>query len=149
MIVMKLNEIKGVPGAIKEKKRVGRGPSSGHGKTCGRGTKGQKARSGGKIHPWFEGGQTPLHRRVPKRGFTNIFKKVYQVVNVGDLNRCEGEETVTPEVLREKGLIKKLNLPVKILGDGELNVPLTVRAHAFSESARSKIEAVGGRAEVI
>ena len=146
---MKLNELRSVPGAVKRKKRVGRGPGSGHGKTCGRGTKGQKSRSGGKVHPWLEGGQTPLHRRVPKRGFTNIFKKVYQVVNVGDLVRCAGEGIITPQVLKEKGLIKKAHLPVKILGDGELHEPLTVRAHAFSQSARSKIEAVGGKVEVI
>ncbi|MDQ7038802.1 MAG: 50S ribosomal protein L15 [Aquificota bacterium] len=147
---MKLHELQPHPGATKERKRVGRGIGSGHGKTCGRGHKGQKSRSGDrKMPPWFEGGQTPLHMRVPKRGFVNPNRVEYTPVNVGVLNKLfeEGEE-VTPEKLAEKGLCSERDL-VKILGDGEITKKLTVKAHAFSRSAKEKIEKAGGTCEVI
>lgn len=145
---MHLAELKPAPGAKKREKRVGRGPGSGHGKTCGRGHKGQKARSGGGTPPWFEGGQMPLYRRVPKKGFFHL-KREYAIVNVGDLNRFQDETTVTPELLRDAGLVKRSGRPIKILGDGELERRLTVQAHAFSKSALHKIQAAGGKAEVI
>ncbi|WP_448584318.1 50S ribosomal protein L15 [Thermocrinis sp.] len=147
---MKLNELAPNPGATKKKKRVGRGIGSGHGKTCGRGHKGQKSRSGDrKLPSWFEGGQTPLHKRIPKRGFNSPNRVEYSVVNVKVLDRLfsEGEE-VNPQKLLEKGLVKP-NMPVKILGDGELSKKLIVKAHAFSSSAREKIEKAGGVCEVI
>ena len=147
---MRLEDLRPSPGAMKEKKRKGRGPGSGLGKTAGRGHKGQKARGSSKVEPWFEGGQTPLHRRLPKRGFKNINKKVYAIVNVKTLEeKFEEGEVVTPESLLEKGIIKKINDGVKILGNGELTKPLTVKAHAFSKSAKEKIEKVGGKVEVI
>lgn len=124
--------------------RVGRGPGSGKGKTCGRGTKGQKSRSGASIPPWFEGGQMPLQRRVPKRGFTNIFKKRYALVHLEDLNRFNDGEEVTPERLMEERLIRKLRDGVKILGDGALSKRLTVHAHKFTKTAAEKITAAGG-----
>ncbi len=147
---MKLNELAPNPGATKEKKRVGRGIGSGLGKTCGKGHKGQKTRSGDRRLPsWFEGGQTPLHKRIPKRGFRSPNRVEYSVVNVKVLDRLfsEGEE-VNPQKLLEKGLVKP-GMPVKILGDGELTKKLTVKAHAFSESAKEKIEKAGGAYEVI
>ena len=134
-------------GASKARKRVGRGPGSGHGKTASRGHKGLKARSGGKPAPGFEGGQMPLQRRLPKRGFTNIFKMVYQVVNVKDLNTFEAYTVVTREILQHTGRIKSLRKPVKILGEGDLAVPLTVQANKFSQVAKQKIMAAGGAAE--
>lgn len=147
---MRLHELKPHPGARRRAKRVGRGTGSGHGKTSGRGQKGQGARSGGTKEPWFEGGQTPLVRRVPKRGFKNPFRKEYAVVNVADLaQRFEDGAAVTPESLDERGLIKGRDRLVKILGDGELSRPLEVRAHAFSRSAVAKIEAAGGKVEVL
>lgn len=146
---VKLHELKPAKGSVKAAKRKGRGPGSGLGKTAGRGHKGQKARSGGGVRPGFEGGQMPLIRRVPKRGFTNIFAKVYSIVNVKDLEVFEDGTVVTPELLKEKGIISKLNDGVKILGDGELSKSLTVKAHKFSKAAQEKIEAVGGKAEVI
>ncbi|ABQ47325.1 MULTISPECIES: 50S ribosomal protein L15 [Thermotoga] len=147
---MRLEDLRPTPGAMKKRKRVGRGPGSGHGKTSGRGHKGQKARGSGKVHIWFEGGQTPLHRRLPKRGFNNINKKVYAVVNVKVLEeRFEANEEVTPEKLIERKIIKDLKDGIKILGDGELTKPLVVKAHAFSKSAVEKIESAGGKAEVI
>ena len=147
---MRLEDLKPSPGAMKEKKRKGRGPGSGLGKTAGRGHKGQKARGSSKVEPWFEGGQTPLHRRLPKRGFKNINKKVYAIVNVKTLEeKFEEGEVVTPEVLLERRIIKKIRDGVKILGNGELTKPLTVKAHAFSKSAKEKIEKVGGKVEVI
>ncbi len=147
---MRLEDLRPSPGAMKEKKRKGRGPGSGLGKTAGRGHKGQKARGKSKVEPWFEGGQTPLHRRLPKRGFKNFNKRYYAVVNVKTLEeKFEEGEQVTPEILLEKGIIKNVMDGVKILGDGELTKPLTVRAHAFSRSAKEKIEKVGGKAEVI
>lgn len=146
---MNLSSLKPAPGAKRKRKRVGCGQGSGHGGTSCRGHKGARSRSGHKNYPWFEGGQMPLQRRVPKRGFRNIFKVVYQVVNVGDLERIEGTQEVTLETLRAAGLIKRLDQPVKILGDGELKKALNVSAHAFSKSAVQKIEAAGGRATVL
>ncbi len=134
----------------KRRKRVGRGRASGQGKTCGRGSKGQRSRSGGKLGRQFEGGQTPLFRRLPKRGFTNIFKKRYALVNVGDLERLpEDQQVVDFEVLKAAGLVKRLEHGLKVLGDGELGRPLTVRAHKFSVQASEKIISAGGKVEVI
>ncbi len=146
---MKLHELKSPQGAKKKAKRVGRGMSSGHGKTAGRGHKGQKARSGGGVRPGFEGGQMPLQRRIPKRGFTNIFKKEYSIVYLERLNMFEEGSTVTPELLAQAGIIKKQGERVKILGNGEIGKPLTVKAHKFSKTAAQRIEAAGGKAEVI
>ena len=147
---MQLNELKPAPGSRRAKKRVGRGIGSGMGKTSTRGHKGQWARSGGGVRPGFEGGQTPLFRRLPKRGFSNHpFKRVWSIVNVGQLGRFPSGTEVTPQLLLETRLVRKLRDGVKILGDGSLNVALTVRAHAFSESAAEKIAAAGGTAEVI
>ena len=146
---MELNNIRSPRGARKKPKRVGRGRGSGHGKTACRGTKGQRSRSGSKSSRGYEGGQMPLQRRVPKRGFTNIFKKEYEVVNVERLGSFESGTEVTPELLSEKGVVKLNRDGVKILGDGELKVSLTVRANLFSRSAREKIEAAGGKVEVI
>lgn len=148
---MKLHELKPVAGARHSKKRVGRGTGSGLGKTSGRGHKGQNARSGGGVRPAFEGGQTPLFKRLPKRGFTNINRKEYAVINVEDLNLdCfEAGSTVTPEVLVKAGLIKKDNLNVKVLGNGKLGKNLVVCAHKFSKSAEKGIVEAGGKIEVI
>ncbi len=146
---MELNTIKPPRGSRKKVKRLGRGRGSGHGKTSCRGAKGQRSRSGNKSARGYEGGQMPLQRRVPKRGFTNIFRTEYEVVNVETLNSFESGAEVTPESLSEKGIVR-LNLGgVKILGDGEIKVALTVRANRFSKTAREKIEAAGGKAEVI
>jgi large subunit ribosomal protein L15 len=142
--MLHLSNLVGPAGGRKNRKRVGRGIGSGTGKTSGRGQKGQKSRSGGSPHPWFEGGQMPLQRRLPKRGFTNIFRKEYEIVNVSDLARCAGADPVTPELMKEKGLIKKIGA-VKILGCGELKESLTVHAHKFSGSAQAKIEKSGGK----
>ncbi len=141
---MKLHELSPAKGSRRSRKRVGRGPGSGNGKTAGRGHKGQKSRSGYSRRLGFEGGQMPLIRRVPKRGFTNIFRKEIAAVNVRDLAGFEGE--VTPEMLVERGLARR-GLAVKILGDGDLSSPLAVKAHLFSRSARAKIEAAGGSCE--
>lgn len=146
---MKLHELSSPPGSKRRPKRVGRGCGSGHGKTCCRGTKGQKARSGGNIPPGFEGGQMPLIRRLPKRGFTNIFRKSYTFINVRDLNRFESETIVDVDTLLKSGLVKNLGHGVKVLGQGEIAKPLTVRVHKISKVARSKIEKVGGKVEVI
>ena len=146
---MKLHELKPAKGAVKTPLRKGRGPASGLGKTSGRGHKGQRARSGSGVRPGFEGGQMPLIRRLPKRGFTNVFAKEYSLVNLKDLNRFEEGTVVTPELLQENGLVKKSSDNIKILGDGELTQKLTVQAHKFSKSAKEKIEALGGKAEVI
>ena len=135
-------------GSRKDATRVGRGPGSGVGKTSGRGHKGQKARSGGKVPAWFEGGQMPLYRRVPKRGFHSPNRREYQVVNVGALQEL-GADELGPEELEALGLVRSADDRVKILGDGDLERSVTVRAHAFSGSAREKIEAAGGTAEVI
>lgn len=148
--MLKLNNLYPPQGANKKPKRVGIGIGSGHGKTSCKGHKGQKARSGGGVRLGFEGGQTPLALRIPKRGFNNgPFRKEYAIVNVKDLNVFEDNQVVTPELLLEKGLISEIPDGVKILGDGELNKPLLVRAHAFSKSAIEKIEKAGGKAEVI
>lgn len=147
---MKLHELNASPEA-KVRKRVGRGPGSGLGKTSGRGENGQKSRSGASIPAWFQGGQTPLYRRVPKRGFNNArFRTEYATINLSDLNKYfnDGEE-VTPEVLKEKGIIKQQLCGVKVLGNGELEKKLTVKANRFSSSAVTKIESAGGKAEVI
>ncbi len=147
---IRLHNLTPPPGSRKGRKRVGRGRSSGVGKTSGRGQKGQNARSGSHSRVGFEGGQMPLFRRVPKfGGFTPRNRKVYAVVNVSDLSRFEKDQVVDPAALAGAGLIRKERDAVKILGDGELTTSLTVRAHAFSRSAREKIEAAGGRAEVI
>ena len=146
---MKLEEIKSPPGANKSPKRVGRGIGSGHGKTSTRGHKGQKARSGGSIRPGFEGGQMPLQRRIPKRGFTNIFKKEWSIVNVKDLNIFDDGTVVTVALLKQAGLIKKSALPVKLLGDGEVEKQLTVQVQKASQQAEDKILAKGGKIEVI
>ena len=146
---MKLEELKSPPGANKSPKRVGRGIGSGHGKTSTRGHKGQKARSGGGIRLGFEGGQMPLQRRVPKRGFTNIFKKEWSIVNVKDLNIFEDGTVVTVELLKQAGLIKKIGQAVKLLGDGEVEKQLTVQVHKASQQAEDKISARGGTIEVI
>ncbi|BAF58520.1 MAG: 50S ribosomal protein L15 [Pelotomaculum sp.] len=146
---MKLHELKPAPGARTKPTRRGQGIGSGMGKTAGRGHKGQKARSGGGVRPGFEGGQMPLQRRMPKRGFTNRFKKEIIAVNIEKLNRFENGTTVTPEALLAARVIKKTGDGVKILGNGNLEKSLTVQAHAFSSTARQKIEAAGGRAEVI
>jgi large subunit ribosomal protein L15 len=145
---MKLSDLAPVPGSRKKRKRVGRGPGSGHGKTSCRGHKGQKARSGGGVKPGFEGGQMPLQRRLPKRGFTNIFQKQYSIVNVGTLNTLE-ESVITPDLLKKEGIIKKVLDGVKILGQGEINKPLTVKAHAFSASAKEKITKAKGIVEIV
>ena len=167
---MKLHDLKPAAGSKKPKRRVGRGIAAGQGKTAGRGTKGQKARAGGTIPAWFEGGQTPLHQRIPKlHGFKNIFKVEYEVVNVGDINRLaeagefeSGEHpgakapkgkaapaTVNQEILRAAGLVRRLDRPMKILGGGELSTALFVVADAFTASAKSKIEAAGGTVSVL
>jgi len=146
---MKLNELKHVEGATHVGKRKGRGTSSGNGKTAGRGQKGQGSRSGGNTRPGFEGGQTPLFKRLPKRGFTNFFQKEFAIVNVSDLNDYAEGTVVTPELLIKDGKIKRIESGVKVLGKGALNVKLTVQAHQFSKSAKSIIESAGGNAEVI
>lgn len=133
----------------KKKKRVGRGPGSGHGKTSCKGHKGQKVRSGGTKGPGFEGGQMPLQRRLPKRGFKNRFKKEYTIVNLRDINKIEGMDVITPDVLLERGIIKNLKDGLKILGEGELERPLTIKADAFSASALAKITAAGGKWELL
>lgn len=146
---MELHTLKPPKGAKKKPKRLGRGNASGQGKTAGKGSKGQRARSGPKSSRGYEGGQMPLQRRVPKRGFTNIFRKEYEVLNVDRLNSFEAGSEVTPEVLRQAGIVKLNRNGVKILGGGEITVGLTVRAHQFSASAKEKIEKAGGRTEVV
>jgi len=146
---MRLHELKPSPGSRTVSKRVGRGTGSGSGKTASRGHKGQKARSGGGVRRGFEGGQMPLFQRLPKRGFTNIFRKELSEVNVETLNRFEAGTVVTPQLLKDKGIVKSLKNKIKILGNGALEKELTVQAHRFSTQARDKIEAAGGRAEVI
>jgi large subunit ribosomal protein L15 len=141
---MELNNLKPKKGSRHAKKRVGRGPGSGHGKTAGRGEKGQKSRSGYSRMLGFEGGQMPLHRRLPKRGFTNIFKKEYSVVNLGDLDRFDNGATVDESALRKSGLIKGRHDGIKVLGHGEVTKKLTVVAEKFSKTAKEKIEAAGG-----
>lgn len=147
---MKLNELKNHPGSTHRRKIVGRGPGSGMGKTSTRGENGQKSRSGASIKPWFEGGQNPLYKRIPRRGFNNArFTTRYAVVNVKDLNRFEDGATITPETLMSVGLVKKELNGIKILGSGELTKKLTVKANVFTNSAINKIESIGGKVEVI
>ena len=147
---MKLHELSPAAGSTKERKRIGRGAGSGQGKTAGKGHKGQKARAGRGMRPGFEGGQMPLQRRLPKRGFNNIFRKVIVAINVSDLNaKFENGAVVDAEALKSAGLVKNYFDGIKILGNGELTKKLTVKANAFSETAKQKIEAAGGNAEVI
>ena len=147
---MKLHELEKNIGATHRKKRVGNGRGSGLGKTCGRGQKGQKARSGGSINPVFEGGQLPLYRRLPKRGFTNhMFKTEYAVINLSDLNRFNNGDVITPVLLKEKGIIKKQLSSIKVLGNGKLEKKLTIQANKFTKSALEKIKESGSKAEVI
>ncbi|AUJ24379.1 50S ribosomal protein L15 [Virgibacillus dokdonensis] len=146
---MKLHELKAAEGTRKNRNRVGRGMSSGNGKTSGRGHKGQKARSGGGTRPGFEGGQLPLFQRLPKRGFTNIHRKEFAIVNVETLNRFEEGTEITPELLLEEGVVSKLKAGIKVLGNGSIEKKLTVKAHKFSASAKEAIEAAGGQTEVI
>jgi large subunit ribosomal protein L15 len=147
--ILKLGSLRSVRGATKKRKRIGRGPGSGHGKTSTRGHKGQLARAGAKKRAWFEGGQMPLSRRVPKRGFTSLRNKEFQIVNLKSLVLCPKDQLVTPLLLKNLGLIKKEDQPVKILGEGEISFPITVQAHAFSKTAKQRIEAGGGKAELI
>ena len=146
---MKLHELSPVPGSTKERKRIGRGPASGQGKTAGKGHKGQKARAGRGMQIGFEGGQMPLQRRVPKRGFNNIFAEEWIAINVAALEVFEDGAIVDAAALAEKNIIKKANKPVKVLGNGKLTKKLTVKAAKFSESAKEKIEKAGGKAEVV
>lgn len=146
---MRLHDLRPAEGSTKSKKRVGRGTGSGLGTTAGRGMNGQNSRAGGGVRPGFEGGQMPLFRRIPKRGFNNKFKKEWTIVNVELLNAFDNGTEITPELLMEAGIIKKLNFGIKVLGDGELNKKLVVKANKFTQSAISKIEAAGGKAEVI
>lgn len=146
---MKLNNLCPAPKSVKKRKRVGRGCGSGHGSTSCRGSNGQNSRSGGGVRPGFEGGQMPLYRRVPKRGFTNIFKKDYSIINIGQLNIFEDGDVVTQKELIDKGIIKKVDYGVKILANGELNKKLTIKANKFSQKAISKIKLVDGKVEVV
>ncbi len=146
---MKLGELAPNPGAKKNTKRLGRGPGSGQGMTGGKGTKGQKARSGGGTPPWFEGGQMPLQRRIPKRGFTNIFKKVFSVVNIDDLERFPAGSEVGPLDFIGAGILKKVPYGIKLLANGEISQALTIRVHKASASAVQKIEAAGGKVELL
>lgn len=146
---MRLHELRPAEGTNKSKKRVGRGTGSGLGTTAGRGMNGQNSRSGGGVRPGFEGGQMPLFRRIPKRGFKNRNRIIWTTVNVEDLNAFEANTVITPQLLIECGMVKKFNDGIKVLGDGELNVGLTVKANKFTQSAIEKIEAAGGKAEVI
>lgn len=146
---MKIHDLAPAEGSRKKRKRIGRGPGSGHGKTSCRGHKGQKARSGGGPAPGFEGGQMPLHRRLPKRGFTNLFRSEYATLNIKDLDRFEANTTVDVDVLRQAGLVKKVKDGVKLLGEGEVKKPLVVKVHKASISAVQKIEAAGGKVELL
>jgi len=146
---MKINELSPAEGSRKKRKRVGRGPGSGHGKTCCRGHKGQRSRSGGGVRPGFEGGQMPLHRRLPKRGFTNIFRKEYNILNVEDLNRFEPDALLDAEAFKQAGLIKKIMDGIKLLGAGEITRPVVVRIQKVSKTAKEKVEAAGGKVELI
>ncbi len=147
---MKIENLSPAPGSKKKAKRIGRGMGSGHGKTSTKGHKGQKARSGGNKGPAFEGGQTPLQRRLPKRGFSNMpFKKEYAIVNLDDIARLADIGTVTPEILLERKILRELKDGLKVLGDGNITRPVIIKAHAFSASAVSKITAAGGKSEVL
>ena len=146
---MKLHELSPAEGSVRESYRKGRGPGSGNGKTAGKGHKGQNARSGGGVRPGFEGGQLPLYRKLPKRGFHNKFGKAYAIINVEDLERFEDGAVVDAALLQEVGLVSRIDDGVKVLGNGELTKKLTVKAAVFSNTAKEKIEAVGGKTEVI
>lgn len=148
---MKLHELKPAKGAVKEKKRIGRGTATGQGKTAGRGQDGQWSRSGGGVRPGFEGGQMPLYRRLPKRGFNNFeFEKRYSIINIEKLNIFEDGTEITPELLKETGVVRKIEKDgIKILGNGSIEKKLTIKANKFTKSAAEKIEAAGGKAEVI
>ncbi len=146
---MKLHELAPAEGAVKDTWRKGRGTGSGNGKTAGKGHKGQNARSGGGVRPGFEGGQNPLYRRLPKRGFKNRFAKVYSIINVGDLDKYNDGDVIDINTLLSEGVIRKVNDGLKVLGDGEISKKITVKAKIFSASAKEKIEAAGGKAEVI
>ncbi|SDW91072.1 large subunit ribosomal protein L15 [Marininema mesophilum] len=146
---MNLHELKPAVGARKTRKRLGRGISAGQGKTSGKGHKGQKARSGGGVRPGFEGGQNPLYRRLPKRGFKNVNRKEYVVINLEDLNRFEEGTEVTPVFLKEQGIVKDMKDGLKVLANGELKVKLTVKAHKFSQAATEQIAKAGGTSEVL
>ncbi len=146
---MDLGSLKYASGSVRKKKRIGRGQGSGHGGTSCRGHKGQRSRAGSTRRPWFEGGQMPLQRRVPKRGFTNIFRQEYQVINVSDLERLKGSKDVTPDVLFKEGLISKKSVPVKVLGNGEMKGAVEITVHAASQSAKDKIEKAGGKVTIL
>ncbi len=146
---MKLHELSPAPGSVREVKRIGRGHGSGQGKTAGKGHKGQKARAGRGMRPGFEGGQMPLQRRIPKRGFVNIFATNYAIINIAALNKFEDGAVVDTQALKDAGIVKDSKDGVKVLGNGELTKKLTVKVAAYSESAKAKIEAAGGKAEVI
>ncbi len=146
---MKMHELSPALGSVKDSKRIGRGHGSGNGKTAGKGHKGQKARAGHGMRPGFEGGQMPLQRRIPKRGFNNIFAEKWAAINVSALEVFEDGATVDAAALAEKGIVKKANLPIKVLGNGKLTKKLTVKLNAFSASAAEKISTAGGKAEVI
>jgi large subunit ribosomal protein L15 len=146
---MRLNDLSPSIGSKKKKKRIGRGPGSGHGGTSCKGDKGQKARSGASIRPGFEGGQMPLHRRIPKRGFCNIFKKEYEVINIKDLQRFEGTSQIDIETLKKSGLIKSERNLIKLLGDGEVTFPLNIKVHRATRAAVEKVESSGGKVEFL
>lgn len=148
---MDLSNLKPAAGSRKKRKRVGRGPGSGHGKTSTRGHKGQRSRSGGmrSIQPWMQGGQMPLHLQIPKHGFRNIFKQKFQIINLFSLEGCPVDEPITAEVLKKHGKIKSLTIPVKLLGQGNIEMPLTVKITACSKTAREKVEAAGGKVEEV
>ena len=146
---MKIHDLSPAQGSRKKRKRVGRGPGSGHGKTSCRGHKGQKSRSGGGPRPGFEGGQMPLQRRLPKRGFTNIFKKEYNIININELNRFAPDSILDREALKAAGLVKKVRDGIKLLGKGEILQPVVIKVHKVSRTAMKKIEAAGGKVEVI
>ena len=146
---MRLNDLSPAAGARQTRKRVGRGVGSGWGKTAGRGSKGQNSRSGGGVRPGYEGGQMPIHRRLPKRGFKNIFKKIYAIVNIRDLEKFESGSVVDEAALVREGLVKGKRDGIKLLGQGEIDMPLTVKIHMISRSARAKIESAGGKVEVL
>ena len=146
---MRVHDLSPLKGSKKKRKRVGRGPGSGHGKTSCRGHKGQKSRSGGNVPPGFEGGQMPLQRRLPKRGFTNIWKKSYSLINIRDLGRFEPDTTLDIEALKKAGLVKKEQDGVKLLGEGTISIPLVVKVSKASKNAQEKIEAAGGKVEIV
>ncbi|MBI5142931.1 MAG: 50S ribosomal protein L15 [Nitrospirae bacterium] len=146
---MNISDITPTPGSKKSPRRVGRGVGSGLGKTCGKGHKGQKARSGGNVHPMFEGGQMPMHRRLPKRGFKNPFRREFAIINIRDLALLADNAEITPEVLINRGLVNSPELPIKLLAVGDIARPVSLKVHAVSEAARNKITAAGGSVEVI